>query len=179
MAIKEEETTAGRKELQKEGRSETTSVSAVSACKKEMKGGNNNCKIEDQVCPAKKNTCKLCGKTGHFDRLCKGSEVKSIKLSSIRGNDDGPAQTVKVDLHCNDCWQQEANVLADTWAKVCEAGAAFMESMDIPIETLEQTDEITTAFDGSTSTPLGIDFNVQIIYGGITVTRTFRIYQEL
>ena len=70
-------------------------------------------------------------------------------------------------------------VMANTGSEVCAAGAAFVESMDLMLKALEHTDEVTTTFNGSKSMPLGVLRDVQIVYGGNTVTRTFRIYQEL
>ena len=99
-----------------------------------------------KVCPAKQNTCKACGKTRHFNKCCKTKVVKSIKLSLVRGGDDGLAQTVMVDLECNNCWRQAVNILADCGAEVCAASAAFTASMDWSINDLEETNEVTNVF---------------------------------
>ena len=131
------------------------------------------------VCPARQNTCKACGKTGHFDKCCRNKTVKSIRLSLVRGDDDGPAETVEVDLQCNNCWRQDVTILADSGAEVCAASLAFAESMDYSVTDLEKTSEITTGYDGNQSVPLGILPDVRIAYGGTTIVRAFRIYKEL
>ena len=86
-------------------------------------------------CPARRVVCHHCGKTGHFEAVCRNKKVSEANPAAsaviIAAASGLPQPTVKVNIHAGTCGATETITVVDTGAMVCVAGPKLMLALGL------------------------------------------------
>ena len=156
-------------------------------------GGRKNC-------PAYKETCRNCGKIGHFSRVCRQKPATTggkqrmttmpqthtlstqprsyLPFIQFPGTSSGlithtPTITMKVTM-CNG--QENIAVLPDSGADICAAGPQFVEALGEHMDNLADSDVV---INGSTLHPIGKISNVSFHTHGRTTKEDVHIFDSV
>lgn len=135
---------------QEKQRSRSKSQSRMS----EQSGSCGRCCFKDHVgpnCPAKNQSCRSCGKDGHFQRMCKSKAVVDPKKSSGRDVVQTTRVTIsstsvknvrsnatpRAKIHVSDLFGNsfEAIVLPDTGATDCIVPSQLLKSHNVVVDS--------------------------------------------
>ena len=150
-------------------------------------------------CPAFHQTCRNCGKMGHFSKVCLQKQVPpgqqkqvtpqaktlytdNLPLVHISELSDSkpltPAPTVKMQVAtCNG--QTSFDILPDSGADICAAGPQFVKALGEQMNNLAHSNICPRAVNGSTLYPVGKIPNVAFSSNGKTVHDDVHIYDSV
>lgn len=175
-------------------RQTTTPATTCYWCgKNQHEGGRKNC-------PAKGQTCRSCGKLGHFSTVCRRphpsgkqpaftpkanalrtsehGELPIMQLSNTNAGSVTPAPTVQMKVTtCHG--QTYTNVLPDSGADICAAGPDLVQALNEDMDNLADSNVTPKAVNGSLLHPAGKLPGVQFQVNGKVTQVDVHIYQSV
>ncbi len=172
-------------------RQPTTPVSTCYWCGKNPHDGGR------KKCPAQGQTCRNCGKVGHFSTACRQphpsgktpaitprantlstSELPILQLSNANSGSVTPAPTVRMKVTtCHG--QTYTSVLPDSGADICAAGPDLVHALNEDMYNLADSNVIPKAVNGSLLHPAGKLPGVQFQINGQGTEADIHIYQSV
>ena len=156
-----------------------------------------------KTCPAFNQTCRNCGKVGHFGRVCRqrlrtrpqtttsqtsrthtsalsvpADHVSQITVSNIGDVQFNPAPTINVQAatHYGHAY---VDVLPDSGADICAAGPLLVQTLGEHLDNLAYSDITPRAVNGTTLHPIGKIPKVTFCLQGRKVKKDVHIYPSV
>ena len=150
-------------------------------------------------CPAFNQTCRNCGRSGHFARVCSRkrstagqyrkpatphahalstNELPVVQLSELAHRPTTPAPTVHMQVStCHG--QASLNILPDSGADISAAGPQFVQALGEYMDNLAPSNIRPRAVNGSILHPVGKLPHVAFCVNGRTVHDDVHIYDSI
>ncbi|XP_064384829.1 uncharacterized protein LOC135333732 [Halichondria panicea] len=158
--------------------------------KNQHDGGRKNC-------PAQGQTCRNCGKVGHFSTVCRQphpsgkkpaisprantlrtSELPFLQLSNANAGSITPAPTIRMKVTtCHG--ETYTSVLPDSGADICAAGPDLVHALNEDMDNLADSNVTPKAVNGSLLHPAGKLPGVQFQINGQDTEADIHIYQSV
>ena len=150
-------------------------------------------------CPAFNQTCRSCGRLGHFARVClrkhsaagqyhkpatphaqalSTNELPIVQLSELAHGPATPAPTVNMQVSTHH-GQASLDILPDSGAEISAAGPQFVQALGEYMDNLAPSNICPRAVNGSILYPVGKLPHVAFCVNGRTVHDDVHIYDSI